>query len=110
VNETVHCRRCGRLLKNPRSIAAGIGPDCAKREDADLQLQFDELVKETLARTTPADDLDRYVRDVLLADRCCPECGRQLLVGGTGEDEGSTHWYECPEHGPTGGVMCEAAQ
>ena len=25
------CRRCGRVLKNPEAIAAGIGPVCAKK-------------------------------------------------------------------------------
>lgn len=26
------CRRCGRILKNPKSIALGIGPTCLKKE------------------------------------------------------------------------------
>jgi Family of unknown function (DUF6011) len=26
-----HCARCGRVLRDPRSIAAGVGPKCAKR-------------------------------------------------------------------------------
>uniref|UniRef100_A0A6M3JZ80 Putative chaperone n=1 Tax=viral metagenome TaxID=1070528 RepID=A0A6M3JZ80_9ZZZZ len=26
----------------------------------------------------------------------CPKCGTPLVVAG----EGSTHWYECPRHGP----------
>jgi len=28
------CRRCGRPLKTPESIAAGIGPVCARKEKA----------------------------------------------------------------------------
>lgn len=29
------CRRCGRMLKNPASVEAGIGPVCARRENVD---------------------------------------------------------------------------
>jgi len=29
---TTHCRRCHGLLTNPRSVAAKIGPTCARRE------------------------------------------------------------------------------
>jgi hypothetical protein len=28
----VHCRRCGRALKRPETIEAGIGPICAQKE------------------------------------------------------------------------------
>jgi hypothetical protein len=27
----VHCARCGRVLRNPRSKKAGIGPDCKRK-------------------------------------------------------------------------------
>lgn len=29
--KTSHCARCGRTLRDPKSIAAGVGPKCAKR-------------------------------------------------------------------------------
>lgn len=29
--KTSHCARCGRTLRDPKSIAAGVGPRCAKR-------------------------------------------------------------------------------
>lgn len=29
--KTSHCARCGRALRDPKSIAAGVGPRCAKR-------------------------------------------------------------------------------
>jgi len=34
------CRRCGRELTDPKSIAAGIGPDCAKHEASEAALTF----------------------------------------------------------------------
>jgi hypothetical protein len=30
-NET-RCRACGRVLKNQKAVAAGIGPACARKE------------------------------------------------------------------------------
>lgn len=29
--KTSHCARCGRILRDPKSVAAGVGPKCAKR-------------------------------------------------------------------------------
>lgn len=29
--KTSHCARCGRTLTDPKSVAAGVGPKCAKR-------------------------------------------------------------------------------
>lgn len=28
---TVHCSNCGRVLKNPRSVRRGYGPECAEK-------------------------------------------------------------------------------
>ena len=28
---TAHCARCGRTLRDPRSVAAGVGPTCRRR-------------------------------------------------------------------------------
>lgn len=30
------CRHCGRVLTDPKSIEAGIGPECAKKEAAGI--------------------------------------------------------------------------
>lgn len=35
------CRRCGRPLSDPTSIAAGIGPECAEADAADQALIAD---------------------------------------------------------------------
>lgn len=32
LTELGRCRLCGRLLQNPQSIAAGIGPECAGKK------------------------------------------------------------------------------
>ncbi len=29
--KTSQCKRCGRTLRDPKSVAAGVGPRCAKR-------------------------------------------------------------------------------
>lgn len=29
--KTAQCKRCGRTLRDPKSVAAGVGPTCAKR-------------------------------------------------------------------------------
>jgi len=29
--KTSHCARCGRTLRDPKSVAAAVGPRCAKR-------------------------------------------------------------------------------
>jgi hypothetical protein len=34
----VTCRRCGQLLTDPGSIAAGIGPECAGRETSEREV------------------------------------------------------------------------
>jgi hypothetical protein len=31
MTKTSQCKRCGRTLTDPKSVAAGIGPRCAKR-------------------------------------------------------------------------------
>lgn len=35
LQELRSCRRCGRVLKNPRSLSLGIGPTCLKKEGAE---------------------------------------------------------------------------
>ena len=39
--QVVHCRRCGRLLKNPKTVAAGIGKVCERKEALEQQLAAD---------------------------------------------------------------------
>jgi hypothetical protein len=33
------CSRCGRVLTDPASIAAGIGPECAEQDAADREVE-----------------------------------------------------------------------
>jgi hypothetical protein len=40
------CVRCGRVLKNPASIARGIGPTCARKIETEAQAEFVRMVKE----------------------------------------------------------------
>lgn len=54
---TAHCARCGRLLRDPKSVAAGVGPTCAKR----IAIKAATVV----TRTTPA-QLDKAL--TLIAD------------------------------------------
>ncbi len=32
------CRKCNRVLRTPKSVAAGIGPSCARKWDAQMQI------------------------------------------------------------------------
>lgn len=37
VHNSINCRRCGRKLTDPESIAKGIGPVCEGKEELELK-------------------------------------------------------------------------
>jgi hypothetical protein len=51
------CRKCGRALRNPESIEAGIGPVCEKAErgytDPNQTTLFDDPAAATLTAVAP---------------------------------------------------------
>lgn len=84
-----HCARCGRALTDPRSVAAGIGPKCAKRIAAQakvivathkpaqvakaVELIGDGAIVRTGAHTftvVNSNGVDRYTTTPVLCD--CP--------------------------------------
>jgi len=55
VDLIVHCARCGRVLKNPASIEAGIGPKCAAKREAESREEFMRMMREGQMRLPGTD-------------------------------------------------------
>ena len=52
------CRRCGRSLRDPQSIAEHIGPVCKSRISADKQMELDFAEPEpVIIKEEPEEDL-----------------------------------------------------
>lgn len=56
--ERLNCSRCGRLLKNPKSIIAGMGNVCRRKSDRENQerTERDEAM-ETSVRASEKNDI-----------------------------------------------------
>lgn len=59
----VKCRRCGRVLKNPKARAAGIGPVCVRKEEAAV----------AAAMRRERDEAERPVQAALAIEPISPE-------------------------------------
>jgi hypothetical protein len=84
--KTSHCARCGRALRDPKSVAAGVGPKCAKRIAA--------AAVTTLAHHKPA-QVDKAVE--LIGDGAIVRlsAGTFSVVSSSGTDRYTTTPVSC---------------
>lgn len=53
-NVYIRCRVCGRVLRHPASVAAGIGPSCRRRERQNESVKLHATAARTLERDSQA--------------------------------------------------------
>lgn len=83
---TTRCARCGRQLRDPRSVAAGVGPTCRKRITATAAV--------VITRTTPA-QLDKALD--LIADAAITRTSTATftVISSNGRDRYTTTPASC---------------